>query len=51
MPDSDSNIVLFTSGYGDGYYPSYFAYDENDNICALYTIFIDLNDEDEDYND
>ncbi|KLI28561.1 DUF4241 domain-containing protein [Brachyspira hyodysenteriae] len=48
VPESDSNIVLFTSGYGDGYYPSYFAYDENDNICALYTIFIDLNDEDYD---
>ena len=47
VPESDSNIVLFTSGYGDGYYPSYFAYDENDNICALYTIFIDLNDDDE----
>ncbi|WPC22859.1 DUF4241 domain-containing protein [Brachyspira hyodysenteriae] len=48
IPESNSNIVLFTSGYGDGYYPSYFAYDENDNICALYTIFIDLNDEDYD---
>ncbi|MDA0083876.1 DUF4241 domain-containing protein [Brachyspira hyodysenteriae] len=48
VPESNSNIVLFTSGYGDGYYPSYFAYDENDNICALYTIFIDLNDEDYD---
>lgn len=48
VPESDSNIVLFTSGYGDGYYPSYFAYDENDNICALYTIFIDLNDEEDD---
>ncbi|OEJ13894.1 hypothetical protein BFL38_03905 [Brachyspira hampsonii] len=47
IPESDSNIVLFTSGYGDGYYPSYFAYDENENICALYTIFIDLNDDDE----
>ncbi|WP_157151399.1 DUF4241 domain-containing protein [Brachyspira sp. SAP_772] len=45
--ESDSNIVLFTSGYGDGYYPSYFAYDENDNICALYTLFIDLNSDDE----
>lgn len=47
IPESDLNIVLFTSGYGDGYYPSYFAYDENDNICALYTIFIDLNDDEE----
>lgn len=45
IDESDSNIVLFTSGYGDGYYPSYFAYDDNENICALYTIFIDLNDD------
>ena len=51
IPESDSNIVLFTSGYGDGYYPSYFAYDENDNICALYTIFIDLNDEEDEDSD
>ena len=47
IPESVLNIVLFTSGYGDGYYPSYFAYEENDNICALYTIFIDLNDDEE----
>ena len=45
IPESDSNIVLFSSGYGDGYYPSYFAYDENNNICAFYTVFIDLEDE------
>ena len=51
IPESDLNIVLFTSGYGDGYYPSYFAYDENDNICALYTIFIDLNDEEDEDSD
>lgn len=42
IPESDLNIVLFSSGYGDGYYPSYFAYDKNDDICAFYTIFIDL---------
>ena len=47
IPESDSNIVLFSSGYGDGYYPSYFAYDENNNICAFYTIFIDLEDDEE----
>ena len=45
IPESDLNIVLFTSGYGDGYYPCYFAYDENNEICALYTVFIDLQDE------
>lgn len=42
---SDLNIVMFTSGYGDGYYPSYFAYDENNEICAFYTLFIDLEEE------
>lgn len=48
IPDSDLNIVLFSSGYGDGYYPSYFGYDENNEICALYTVFIDLNEDEED---
>lgn len=47
VPESDSNIVLFTSGYGDGYYPSYFGYDENGNISSFYTLFIDLQDEEE----
>ncbi|MEI0518407.1 DUF4241 domain-containing protein [Brachyspira murdochii] len=47
VPESDSNIVLFSSGYGDGYYPSYFAYDENNDICAFYTVFIDLEDDEE----
>ena len=42
-----SNMILFQSGYGDGVYPSYFAYDENDEICALYIVFIDLFSEDE----
>ena len=48
IPNSNLNIVLFTSGYGDGYYPSYFAYDENNEICAFYTIFIDLDDNEDD---
>lgn len=42
IPNSDLNIILFTSGYGDGYYPSYFAYDDNNDICAFYTLFINL---------
>lgn len=42
IPESKYNIVLFQSGYGDGFYPSYFGYDDNDEICALYIVFIDL---------
>ena len=31
---------MFTSGWGDGYYPVYFAYDAQGNVCAVYILFI-----------
>lgn len=39
------NILIFSSGMGDGGYGSYWAYDENDNIVQLITDFVifDLN--------
>lgn len=34
-----ANIIIFTSGWGDGGYPSYFGYDENGMVVALVTDF------------
>lgn len=47
IPNTEHNIVMFTSGYGDGCYPAYFGIDENNNICALYIMFIDLTNSEE----
>lgn len=48
VPNSETSIVMFTSGWGDGYYPVYFAYDAQGNVCAVYILFIDIAQE---YND
>ena len=48
VPNSETSIVMFTSGWGDGYYPVYFAYDAQGNVCAVYILFIDIAKE---YND
>jgi len=37
--DTGTNIVAFSSGWGDGGYPSYFGYDENETILCLITEF------------
>lgn len=44
LPGTELNIVAFSSGYGDGAYPSYWGYDASGNICCLITDFyvIDL---------
>ncbi len=36
------DMVVFASGYGDGLYPAYFAYDENYDLCGFYIQFIDI---------
>ena len=55
VPNTDYQIPMFASGFGDGGYPVYFAYDGNGEICGLYIQFIDvelaLSDEDEDEED
>lgn len=55
IPGTDYQIPMFASGFGDGGYPVYFAYDENDRICGLYIQFIDielaLNDDEEENDD
>ncbi len=42
VPDTSYHIPMFASGFGDGTYPVYFAYDNNDSICGLYIQFIDI---------
>ncbi|WP_435523212.1 DUF4241 domain-containing protein [Chryseobacterium indoltheticum] len=52
IPNTNYQIPMFASGFGDGSYPVYFAYDANEEICGLYIQFIDielaLSDDDDD---
>lgn len=45
IPNTDENIIIFASGWGDGFYPCYFGYDASGEICALYILFIDIESE------
>jgi hypothetical protein len=38
-PFGNANVVMFHSGWGDGYYPSYFGYDASGKVTALVTDF------------
>ena len=42
IPDTDLNIPIFASGWGDGYYPCYFGYDKKGELCGFYILFIDI---------
>lgn len=42
VPNTEYRIPMFASGFGDGIYPVYFAYDNNNSICGLYIQFIDI---------
>ena len=42
VPDTDCNLPIFTSGWGDGCYPVYFGYDVKDEVCAVYVSFINI---------
>ena len=35
LPNSDLNITMFQSGYGDGMYPAYWGIDKNGEITSL----------------
>ncbi len=37
---TEANVIIFTSGYGDGHYPSYWGYDEQGKLACLVTDFI-----------
>ncbi|EJR45840.1 hypothetical protein IIM_05026 [Bacillus cereus VD107] len=41
-----SNIIMFRSGYGDGFYPSYWGIDEEGKLVSLVTDFQVLHEED-----
>lgn len=38
-PDKENNIIMFSSGIGDGYYNSYWGLDKKQNILCLLTDF------------
>ncbi|MET3537629.1 DUF4241 domain-containing protein [Chryseobacterium limigenitum] len=42
VPNTNYQIPMFASGFGDGSYPVYFAYDASGDICGLYIQFIDI---------
>jgi len=42
VSDTDCNLPIFASGWGDGYYPVYFGYDAKGEVCAVYVRFIDI---------
>ena len=42
VPGTNLHMPIFQSGFGDGTYPVYFGYDENDSICCLVIEFIDI---------
>jgi len=42
VPNTNYQIPMFASGFGDGSYPVYFAYDANGEVCGLYIQFIDV---------
>ena len=42
VPETNCRLVVFTSGLGDGVYPTYFGYDANGQVCGVYVPFIDL---------
>lgn len=46
LPETDFNVVAFSSGYGDGCYPSFWGYDASGELCCLITDFcvIDMDD-------
>ncbi|SPT70015.1 Uncharacterised protein [Anaerobiospirillum thomasii] len=42
VPDSSFNLIMCSSGWGDGCYPVYFGYDGNGKVCGIYVSFIDI---------
>lgn len=46
-PNSDANIIMFGSGWGDGIYPRYVGFDKNRQVVKLIVDFIQLTDDTE----
>lgn len=51
--ESDNNVVMFASGWGDGYYPAYWGLNENGETIELVIDFLinDFGEEDEEESD
>lgn len=49
-PDSDNNVIMFSSGWGDGYYPAYWGLNENGDTVELVIDFLinEFDNEDDD---
>ena len=45
IPGTEYHIPMCASGYGDGYYPVYFGFSGDDEICCMMILFIDISDE------
>jgi len=43
-PEHDANIICFSSGWGDGHYPSFFGFSSEGQLCSLLTDFLILSD-------
>ncbi|MBS0249995.1 MAG: DUF4241 domain-containing protein [Proteobacteria bacterium] len=39
LPAGETNVAMFASGWGDGFYASYFGYDKDGRVVALITDF------------
>ena len=39
-PDSDNNVIMFSSGWGDGYYPAYWGLNDNGDTIELVIDFL-----------
>jgi len=42
IPNTDLNIPMIQTGFGDGVYPVYFGYDKNKNLCDIVIEYIYL---------
>ena len=41
IPDSEEEMIMFASGYGDGFYNTYCGYDSDGKLSEIVSIFID----------
>ena len=45
IPGSECDFPVFSSSWGDGFYPVYFGYDTCGDVCGVYIHFIDVKEE------
>ncbi|MDG6894955.1 hypothetical protein A6A20_04775 [Volucribacter amazonae] len=47
IPDTDLIVPMVSSGWGDGYYPVYFGYDAQGEVCEVLVDFLLFEEEDD----